>query len=52
MTLTAEHWRERAENARLTAQFLRDPEAHRLLLEIAEIYERIAVRVRLTANEE
>ena len=51
MLLAPQHWLERAKTARLTAQFIGDPEARRLLLKIAEIYEKIAARARLTANE-
>lgn len=39
-----EHWRDRAEEARLRAEQLGDPEARRMMLEIAAGYERIAER--------
>lgn len=38
------HWLERAEEARAVADGMRDPEARRAMLEIAERYERIAKR--------
>ena len=51
MRLSVNHWLERADNARTTAKFLSDPEARALLLQVAEIYEKIATRTRLLANE-
>jgi hypothetical protein len=42
MQLEPEHWMGRATNARQMAEWVSDPEAKRLLLEIAERYERIA----------
>ena len=51
MILTVQHWRERAEHARIVAKFLRDPEANQLMLDIAALYERLAERARLLANE-
>jgi hypothetical protein len=42
MMLEREHWIERAKNAHQMAEWVSDPEAKRLLLEIAERYERVA----------
>jgi hypothetical protein len=42
MQLEAEHWLGRATNARQMAEWVSDPDAKRLLLEIAERYERVA----------
>jgi hypothetical protein len=39
-----EHWRTRAEEARINAQAVRDPEAKRMLLDVAASYERLADR--------
>jgi hypothetical protein len=36
------HWRERAEEARSHAEEMKDPEAKRTMLDIAEGYERLA----------
>jgi hypothetical protein len=36
------HWRDRAEEARVHAEQMRDPEACRMMLEIAAGYERLA----------
>ena len=38
------HWRERAEEARTFAEALDDPEAKRMMFEIARGYERLAQR--------
>jgi hypothetical protein len=38
------HWRERAEEARTVAEALDDPEAKRMMFEIARGYERLAQR--------
>jgi len=51
MMLTPEHWRERAAHARTIAQFMRDPEGQRLLLEIASLYDKLAERVRLALHD-
>jgi hypothetical protein len=40
--LGAEYWRERAEEARVQADQMRDPAARRTLLEIAQNYEQLA----------
>ena len=37
-----EHWQERAEEARSIAEQLSDPESKRMMLRIAEDYERLA----------
>ena len=42
MMLEREHWIERATNARQMAEWVSDPDAKRLLVEIAERYERVA----------
>jgi hypothetical protein len=42
MMLEREHWLERGKNARQMAEWVSDPDAKRLLLEIAERYERVA----------
>jgi hypothetical protein len=41
---TPQHWRERAEEARSTAEGIKDPEAKRAMLVIARSYEKIAER--------
>jgi hypothetical protein len=40
----AEHWRERAEEARSVAEALHDPVAKHMMLGIAEPYEKLAQR--------
>jgi hypothetical protein len=47
ITLGPNHWLERAQNARTVARWLANPEARRLLLEVAARYEQIA---KLEAN--
>ena len=37
-----EHWKERAEEARATAGYTRDPEAKSTMLRIADEYDRLA----------
>jgi hypothetical protein len=44
MPENAEYWRKRAEEARATAEAMQDPECKRIMLDIAEAYERIADR--------
>jgi hypothetical protein len=39
-----EHWRKRAEDARALARFMSDPVAEEMLIEIANNYDRIALR--------
>jgi hypothetical protein len=39
-----EHWRERAEEARVHAEQLTDPEAKQTMLNIADDYEKLAQR--------
>ena len=51
MVLTPDQWVERAENARMTAKLVSDRESRQLLLKVAEIYEKVAIRARLIANE-
>jgi hypothetical protein len=41
-SLGADHWRERAEEARAQASEMKDPTAKRTLLEIARSYDRLA----------
>jgi hypothetical protein len=36
-----EHWRERAEEARVTASYVRDPEVKTTMLRIADEYDRL-----------
>jgi hypothetical protein len=40
------HWQERAEEARVHAEQLTDPEAKRMMLEIAESYQRFVKRAQ------
>jgi hypothetical protein len=39
---TTERWRDRAAEARVRAQEMRDEDAHRVVLEIAAAYDRLA----------
>jgi hypothetical protein len=39
-----QHWRDRAEEARSNAEQINDPEAKRMMLGIANSYERLAER--------
>jgi hypothetical protein len=43
-TFDAEHWRSRAEEARVLAELMGDPVAKGTMLEIADQYERLAQR--------
>ena len=40
----AEHWWGRAEEARTIAEFMNDPEARRIMFDIADGYDRLAQR--------
>jgi hypothetical protein len=46
----AAHWKERAEDARRVAAQLTEPEDRAKMLEIAENYERLAVRAQVRAE--
>jgi hypothetical protein len=46
----ARHWRERAEEVRIQAQHMRDPEAKRYMLGIARSYELLAQRAEERAK--
>jgi len=46
----AAHWKERAEDARRVAAQLTEPEDRARMLEIAENYERLAVRAQVRAD--
>jgi hypothetical protein len=41
----AEHWLSRAEETRTIAEIMTDPEARRIMFDIAEGYDRLAERV-------
>jgi plasmid stability protein len=43
----AQHWRSRAAEARAVADKIADPESKRLMLEIANDYEKLAVRAEI-----
>jgi hypothetical protein len=45
------HWRLRAEEARVCAELIGDPESRRAMLEIADQYERIAKRTEETMTK-
>jgi hypothetical protein len=49
-----EHWKLRAEEARLAAKHLDDPEAKAAMLKVAEEYDRVAIRAsqRVLKNPE
>ncbi len=50
MRLGADYWRERAEEARVQADLMRDPNARKTLLDIADNYDQLAdqaERIRL-----
>jgi hypothetical protein len=46
-----QHWRDRAEEARVNAEQIGDPEAKRMMLEIAEGYLRLAERAEQRRRE-
>jgi hypothetical protein len=49
----AGHWRSRAEETRTIAEIMTDPEARRIMFDIAEGYDRLAERaVELTGRSE
>jgi O-methyltransferase involved in polyketide biosynthesis len=50
MFMTSDHWRDRAYHARFSAKLMDDEEAKRLLLQIADLYDRIADRARLAGS--
>jgi hypothetical protein len=45
------HWRNRAEEARVNAEQMSDPESKRMMLEIAEGYLRLAERAERRLHE-
>jgi hypothetical protein len=45
------HWRERAEEARVHAEQIADPESKKMMLRIAEDYEKLAAEQRLRDAE-
>jgi hypothetical protein len=47
-----EHWRNRAEEARVNAEQISDPESKRMMLEIAEGYLRLAERAERRLQSE
>ena len=49
----AEHWWSRAEETRTIAEFMNDPEAKRIMFDIAEGYDRLAERAaeRVTSRK-
>jgi hypothetical protein len=46
-----QHWRDRAEEARVNAEQMRDPESRRMMLEIADGYMRLAERAEQRLRE-
>ena len=46
-----QHWRDRAEEARINAEQIGDPESKRMMLEIAEGYMRLAERAERRLRE-
>jgi hypothetical protein len=46
-----QHWRDRAEEARVNAEQMRDPESKRMMLEIADGYMRLAERAERRLRE-
>jgi hypothetical protein len=51
-TFDAEHWRSRAEEARMLAELMGDPAAKGTMLEIADQYERLAQQAEKRAELE
>lgn len=47
----AEHWWGRAEEARTIAEIITDPEARRIMFDIAESYDRLAERAAERASD-
>ena len=47
----AEHWWGRAEEARTIAEIITDPEARRIMFDIAESYDRLAERAAERAGD-
>ena len=47
----AKHWRERAEEARVHAEQMSDPESRRMMLAIAGDYDQLAKRAEELARE-
>ena len=47
----AEHWWGRAEEARTIAEIMTDPEARRIMFDIAEGYDRLAERAARRADD-
>ena len=45
------YWRDRADEARAIAYGFRDPEARQLMLEVANNYEKMAVRAQLLVSK-
>jgi hypothetical protein len=48
----AKHWRERAEEARAVAESLKDPHARRMMLGIAQAYQKLAHRAEERVSNE
>jgi hypothetical protein len=46
-----QHWRDRAEEARVNAEQMSDPESRRMMLEIADGYVRLAERAEQRLRE-
>ena len=51
MSWSADHWLEKAKEARGAAAGMSDPVARRTMLEIAERYERLAIHMTLLAGQ-
>ena len=50
MMLTPEHWHQRASHARTVAAFMHDPEGRRLMLVVASLYDKLALRAMVAAH--